>query len=234
MCQIDISSRPADFIRKPPSARLMSQFEFLLPTLAVLHSQDPKATFDKLDSWQFRPRIRLACQVFADSSRVLNGRATVRKPNIPENMRRALPGATGSITVAGSTATLTITRLEDALLTKAQELITKGDKDDFRIAVVVAHMACEISAERAILRAFVARGIEYCDENYPNFNLASSRPCNLYNAVTGNHIHKQPFWKPFKMSATRRNKVVHKGKPVTKAEAEASYKAASDLVAYLK
>lgn len=145
-----------------------------------------------------------------------------------------LPGATGSITVAGSTATLTITRLEDALLTKAQELITKGDNDDFRIAVVVAHMACEISAERAILRAFVARGIEYCDENYPNFNLASSRPCNLYNAVTGNHIHKQPFWKPFKMSATRRNKVVHKGMPVTKTEAEASYKAASDLVAYLR
>jgi hypothetical protein len=27
-----LSSRPADFVRKPPSARLMSQFEFLLPT----------------------------------------------------------------------------------------------------------------------------------------------------------------------------------------------------------
>ena len=26
-----LSSRPADFVRKPPSARLMSQFEFRLP-----------------------------------------------------------------------------------------------------------------------------------------------------------------------------------------------------------
>jgi hypothetical protein len=28
-----LSSRPADFVRKPPSARLMSHFEFRLPTL---------------------------------------------------------------------------------------------------------------------------------------------------------------------------------------------------------
>jgi hypothetical protein len=145
-----------------------------------------------------------------------------------------LPGAMGIITMAGSTGTLTITPLEDTLLVKAQELITKGDKDDFRIAVVVAHMACEISAERAILRAFATKGIEYLEENFSNFNLANDRLCNLYNAVTGSQIHKEPFWGTFKKSVTRRNKVVHKGMPVTKTEAEASYKAASDLVAYLR
>ena len=133
-----------------------------------------------------------------------------------------------------SRTTLTITLLEDTLLLKAQELIAKGDKDDFRIAVVVAHMAGEISAERAILRAFAARGIEYLDDdNFSNFNLANKRLCNLYNAVTGRQIHKQPFFATFKKSAKRRNEVVHKGTPVTKADAAASYKAVRDLVTYL-
>src|ERR1700730_10866338 len=50
-----------------------------------------------------------------------------------------LPASVGTPTL--------LSRSEDMLLTKAQELITTGD---FSIAVVVVHMACEISAERAI------------------------------------------------------------------------------------
>lgn len=133
-------------------------------------------------------------------------------------------------------ATLTLTPYEKPLLDKAQELITKGDmtKGDFSIAVVVAHMACEISAERAILRAFAAKGIKY-RKDFSGFNLASNRLSNLYNAVTGDEIQKKfSSWKAFKKSATRRNQAVHKAKVLTKAEAENSYKAASDLVAYLK
>jgi hypothetical protein len=147
--------------------------------------------------------------------------------------RIKMPEATGIITMLASsgTPTLTLSGLEDALLTRAQELIATGD---FMIAVVVAHIACEISAERAILRAFAERGIEYRDEQYPNFHLANCRPCSFYNALTGGQIHKQPFWPGFKKSAARRNAAVHKGKFVTKAEAETSYKAASALVAYLK
>jgi hypothetical protein len=63
-------------------------------------------------------------------------------------------------------ATLTITPYEDTLLLKAQELITNGA---FDLAIVVAHMAgrapyCENRSE----------GIEYLDENFPNFNLANT------------------------------------------------------------
>lgn len=132
--------------------------------------------------------------------------------------------------MATGRATLTLTPYEDTLLVKAQELITNGA---FDLAIVVAHTACEISAERAILRAFAARSIEYLDENFPNFNLANTRSCNLYNAVTGKQIQKQLFWSNFKWSAKRRNLIVHKGKIATKAEAKKSHKAASDLVAYL-
>ena len=127
------------------------------------------------------------------------------------------------------------TTYPEALLTTAQRLIADGE---FSIAVVVAHMACEISAERALSRAFAAKGIGYLEESVedllPGYNLANDRVRNLYNTVTGNEIQKQSFWQAFKESATRRNRAVHMGRIVTKAEAEASFKAASDLVAFLK
>jgi hypothetical protein len=130
---------------------------------------------------------------------------------------------------------LTVTPYSETLLAKSQDLIAKGE---FSIAVVVAHMACEISAERAISRAFVDKGIEDLEESVlaflSGYNLATERIRNLYNAMTGKEIQKQAFWQAFKESATRRNIAVHKGGTVTKAEAEDSYKAASDLVAYLK
>jgi len=138
--------------------------------------------------------------------------------------------------MATGRATLTLIPYEKPLLDKAQELITKGDmtKGDFSIAVVVAHMACEISAERAILRAFDAKGIKY-RKDFSGFNLASNRLSNLYNAVTGDEIQKKfSSWKAFKESATRRNQAVHRARLLTKAEAEDSHKAASDLVTYLR
>ncbi len=121
------------------------------------------------------------------------------------------------------------------LLKKAQELIASGD---FSVAVVIAHTATEISAESAISRAFEAKRIEYLKDSVHNllsgYNLANDRVRRFYNAVTGKQIEQQPFWQAFKDSAELRNKVVHKGGVAMEAEAEASYKAASDLIAYLK
>jgi hypothetical protein len=140
----------------------------------------------------------------------------------------------GGIVFGGSAVAVVITYPE-VLLTTSQRLIAEGE---FSIAVVVAHMACEIGAERALLRAFAGKDIGYLEESIedllPGYNLANDRVRNLYNAVTGSELQKQSFWQAFKESATRRNQAVHKGKIVTKAEAEASLKAASDLVAFLK
>jgi len=144
----------------------------------------------------------------------------------------SLQAEPGHYVVAGASITTVVITYPEALLTTAQGLIAGGD---FSIAVVVAHMACEISAERALSRIFAAKGIEYLREFLlPGHNLADNRVRNLYNAVTGNQIQNQSFWKAFKESASRRNAAVHKGSIMTKEEAEASYKAASDLVAYLQ
>jgi hypothetical protein len=143
--------------------------------------------------------------------------------------------STGVFTLTGHDVDLIYLSYPEKLLNAAQDLVEKGE---FSIAVVVAHMACEISVERALSRAFKAKGIDYLeqpvDDLLPGYNLANERVRNLYNAVTGDEIQKQSFWQQFKESATRRNKAVHEGRIATKAEAEASFNAASGLVAYLK
>jgi hypothetical protein len=135
-----------------------------------------------------------------------------------------LEGPPGNFSLVGGSATAVVITYPEALLTKAKELIATGD---FSIAVVVAHMACEISAERAISRAFAEKGIGYLGESVedllPGYNLANGRVRKLYNAVTGNEIQNQSFWQAFKDSATRRNQAVHRGMIITKTDAEASY-----------
>ena len=146
-----------------------------------------------------------------------------------------MKASTGVYTLTGHDVDLIYVSYPEKLLTAAQNLIEKGE---FSIAVVVAHMACEISVERAISRAFKAKGIDYLEQPIedllPSYNLANDRVRSLYNAATGGEIQKEPFWQQFKESATRRNKAVHEGKIATKAEAEAAFNAASSLVAYLK
>jgi hypothetical protein len=143
--------------------------------------------------------------------------------------------APGVYTLSGHDVNLIYISYPEKLLTAAQDLIEKGE---FSIAVVVAHIACEISVERAISRAFKEKGIDYLqkpvEELLPSYNLANPRVEKIYNAISGDEIQKQPFWQQFKESATRRNHAVHEGKVATKPEAEASFNATRSLVEYLK
>jgi len=122
-----------------------------------------------------------------------------------------------------------------SLLGVARSLI---DNNHFDIAVVVAHMACEIATERSLSEAYAAKGLQYLedavDDLLNGYNLSNKRNRKLYAALTGDAIEKQPFWSNFCESATRRNQVVHKGKLMTKAEAEESYRAADSFVSHLK
>jgi hypothetical protein len=142
--------------------------------------------------------------------------------------------AATSLAIA-DTLTATVIRYPEALLAKAQELIASND---FSIATVVAHMACEIAVERTLSRAFADKGLGYLEKSvsalFSGYNLGNERIRNLYNAMTGNEIQNQSFWYAFMESSKRRNAAVHAGATITKGDAEASYKAASDLVTYLK
>ncbi len=123
-----------------------------------------------------------------------------------------------------------------ALLTFAGKLIDDGQ---LSIAVVVSHMACEVATERALAEALAKKGIQDLKEPVlgllNGYNLGNDTIRKFYTTVTGdNEIQNQPFWQEFKGSATRRNYIIHRGQVVGKVEAEDSFKAANDFIAYLK
>jgi hypothetical protein len=99
-------------------------------------------------------------------------------------------------------------------------------------------MACEIAVERALSRAYAARGLQYLeeavDELLNGYNLANPRIRQLFNSLMGRSVQGEPFWPQFTASAARRNQAVHGGRIPTPAEAEESLQAATAVVEYLK
>jgi hypothetical protein len=145
----------------------------------------------------------------------------------------ALATGEGRLTVQAEVVTY-----PQRLMNIARSLI--DDEGQFSFAVVVAHTACEIATERSLDEAFVAKGIPYHLQDWVKrlnygYNLGSDRIRRLYTALTGDELqNEQAFWQNFKASVERRNSIVHKGVMVEKADAEASYEAASELLAHLK
>lgn len=132
-------------------------------------------------------------------------------------------------------ASLIVVPYSETLLAKSQELIDKGD---FNIAIVVAHMACEIQAERVLSKEFLDKGLTYLEDAVldllSGYNLGNKRILDLFNSMTGKRPQDQPFWQAFKNSSQLRNKIVHHGQAVTRPDAVSSHTAASELIAYIK
>ena len=121
------------------------------------------------------------------------------------------------------------------LLDTARDLL---QREQVGIAIVVAHMACEVAAERSMAEAFQGKALAYLEDPIlafvNGFNLATPRIQELYSALTGNEIQNDPFWQAFKTSAMLRNRIVHNGKIVARSDGEASLTAAIALVMHLK
>lgn len=132
-------------------------------------------------------------------------------------------------------ATAQVLTYPQKLLGVAEWLI---EAEEHSIAVVVAHMACEVATDRTFTEAFKAKGIEYLGEPIENLlpgnNLGNDRIRRLYTALTGDEIQQQPFWARFTKSATWRNKISHNGAVYGQAEAEASLAVAKEFVTHLK
>jgi hypothetical protein len=130
---------------------------------------------------------------------------------------------------------LTVSPYPKALLSIAQRLIEQGD---FNIAVVTSHLACEVAAELAIEAAYAAKTLEPLGEAVDalmnGHNLGNDKHRDLYNALTGDELQKQPFWSQFKEASTKRNSIVHKRGHANKAEAETALQAATHLIRHLK
>jgi hypothetical protein len=138
----------------------------------------------------------------------------------------------GTATVGG---TLSVKYYEEKLLETAESLI---DQREFCIAVVVAHMACEVAVERALSRAYKAKNVTYLEDWVSSclngYNMGNSKVRNLYVALTGHKIQGEGFWRQFTDSTERRNKIVHTAFQVAESDARNSLCAARALVGCLK
>ncbi len=145
------------------------------------------------------------------------------------------PGTADAIVKVTVTADATVITYPQKLLAFAKGLIDAGE---FSIAVVVAHVACEVAADRSFTKAFAAKGIDYLEEPIGAFFSGSAisrgRNQRLYTALTGDGIQEEPFWPRYLTSVTRRNRIAHKGEIVGKTEAEESFAVATDFVAHLE
>jgi len=79
-------------------------------------------------------------------------------------------GASQISTGTGDITLISFTMRADAtLITYPQKLLdmAKGliDAGEFSIAVVVAHIACEVATDRAFTKAFAAKGLDYLEES---------------------------------------------------------------------
>jgi hypothetical protein len=125
--------------------------------------------------------------------------------------------------------------LPNALLLYAESLIGQGQPS---MAVVVAHTACEVATAQALSEALEKKNLHYLKNAvialFRDYNLCSNyRLRDLYNALIGEKVQQQPFWKTLDTSVKRRNDIVHQGKFVTEADAQSFLQAAKDLVDYL-
>jgi hypothetical protein len=152
----------------------------------------------------------------------------------------AIPARIHTVEAAMTTPSSVTLQLEAAaypgkLLSVARSLIDQGQPS---IAVVVAHMACEVATERKLSEAFSAKGLQYLEESVTDllngYNLSNEKNRKLYVSLTGDEVHKAGFWSKFKESATRRNKIIHEGLNVDTAAAEDSYQAADNLLVHFR
>jgi hypothetical protein len=148
---------------------------------------------------------------------------------------KQLAGSNCTSTATSSSGQITITTYPQTLLDTARDLL---EREQYGISIVVAHMACEVAAERTMTEAFGTKSIAHLEEPIlafiNGFNLATPRIRELYSALTGDQIQQQPFWQGYKDSSKLRNGIMHSGTIAVRLEAEASVAAATALIDHLK
>ena len=108
-------------------------------------------------------------------------------------------------------------RADATVITYPQKLlaVAKGliDAGEYSIAVVVAHIACEVAADRAFTKAFAAKGLDYLEEPigayFSGSRINRGRNQKLYTALTEDRIQDEPFW-PRYLTSLDLNHVIYR------------------------
>ncbi len=154
----------------------------------------------------------------------------------PDCQSKILEAESGTIVLLGMEATATVTRHWTTLLDTAQQLFDQGF---YAAAIVVAHTACEVIAQRAISKALDGKGVPdlvdtFRDHNF-GYSLHQPRARKAYGHLTGDDkIGGEPFWSDYNNSVTTRNHIVHHGKTTNQKDAASSLKVAREFIAHVE
>lgn len=102
------------------------------------------------------------------------------------------------------------------LLIEAELLANRQDHNNNRLAVILAHAACDVQTERAIADLCVLRGLQYlyealADNLGAQVSLHVEKVRKIYIALANDRPTKQGWWADWQKSVKRRHKVAHTG-----------------------
>jgi hypothetical protein len=105
------------------------------------------------------------------------------------------------------------------------------------IAVLSAQMAVEACAERVFEELFLYRGLgllaEVLVDCLPDRSFMDPRSRRLWYSLTGTRIKDAQDWKRYNDHVVRRNRVAHRGTPITDDAATESWDACRGLIQFM-
>jgi hypothetical protein len=124
------------------------------------------------------------------------------------------------------------------LLAQAQDLVAQ-DGQDYRLAVILAHAACDLETEGALNRLIEMREIEDLRDallavmGAPQLSLGKDRVRSIYTALSQDDPAQALWWSDWRNSVERRNAVAHKGADISRQDATASVDVATKYAEHL-
>ncbi len=130
-------------------------------------------------------------------------------------------------------------RMSNLLLREAGILLEKHEDNSDRLAVILAHAACDVQMEDTLAQLFIARDVRSLYEPLKGLvgnqiNLHTERVRAVYTALSGDDPAKQPWWSAWKEGIRRRNGVAHGGHAVNSEAAAKSLDACRKCVSHLQ
>ena len=109
----------------------------------------------------------------------------------------------------------------EKLLDKARASLNVDNNPD--MAVVLAQAACEVRTEQVMTVLLEKKGMAIIAKpllsTFRSYSIFNDNLRNIYNALSGQQIHTEPFMRKLDEHYKRRNGIVHKGVSCSPSEA---------------
>ncbi|CAM3485500.1 zinc ribbon domain-containing protein [Bordetella sputigena] len=175
----------------------------------------------------------VACNTTIDELSSTKPEHRVPCPKCGSTARLISLSATSTISLTSETSARVVPH-HDLLIEEAHSLLSAGKHS---LAVLVAHMACEVATSRVIDAAFGRSSFPHMAEAMLAFlngySLANPRIREFYASLTGDDVTRLPYWAKFQESARRRNDVAHTGRILKQQESQESLTATASFVLHM-